>query len=372
MRAGRSLSTMTRLARNSASSTSCVTSSVGEALALPERDELGLHGDARQRVELAERLVEHEDFRIVDQRARQRDALRHAARELVRIGVAEAGQARRDRAPHRRAAAGSSGCPAPPGRARHCPRPMRHGNSVGSWNTTTRDGCGPRDADRRPRATLPARGGFQPGDQPQQRRLAAAGWARAARRTRRARSARLTSSSTGSTAPSISKAWLTCSMSSAAPAAGCAITFGSGMRYHLTTPFCQTSSRSRIRNSSVIGAGAQQRHHDQRRIHVGVGRPALRPLQVPAEPGLDADHLGHDQHGERRAQPHEQADEHVRQRGRNGDLQHQERRLGAERARHVVIGVADARHARPGEHRDGKAGRQRDQERAGAPARRER
>ena len=28
--------------------------------------------------------------------------------------------------------------------------------------------------------------------------------------------------------------------------------FGKGMRYHLTTPFCQTSSRSRVRNSSVI------------------------------------------------------------------------------------------------------------------------
>ena len=52
----------------------------GKALALPERDDLGLHGDARQRVELAERLVEDEDFRIVDERARQRHALRHAAR----------------------------------------------------------------------------------------------------------------------------------------------------------------------------------------------------------------------------------------------------------------------------------------------------
>ena len=65
----------------------------GKALALPERDELGLHGDARQRVELAERLVEDQDFRIVDERARQRHALRHAARELMRIGIAERRQA---------------------------------------------------------------------------------------------------------------------------------------------------------------------------------------------------------------------------------------------------------------------------------------
>ena len=27
---------------------------------------------------------------------------------------------------------------------------------------------------------------------------------------------------------------------------------GGGMRYHLTTPFCQTSKRSRVRNSSVM------------------------------------------------------------------------------------------------------------------------
>ncbi len=67
--------------------------------------------------------------------------------------------------------------------------------------------------------------------------------------------------------------------------------------YHLTTPFCQTSRRSRIRKQQRDGAGAEQRHHDQRRIHVGIGRPTLRPLQVPAEPGLDADHLGDDEHG---------------------------------------------------------------------------
>ena len=28
--------------------------------------------------------------------------------------------------------------------------------------------------------------------------------------------------------------------------------FGKCMRYHLTTPFCQTSRRSRVRNNSVI------------------------------------------------------------------------------------------------------------------------
>ena len=45
-----------------------------KALALPQRDDLGLHRDPRQRVELAKRLVEHEDFGIVDERTGQRES----------------------------------------------------------------------------------------------------------------------------------------------------------------------------------------------------------------------------------------------------------------------------------------------------------
>lgn len=60
-----------------------------KAFALPERHDLRLHGDACQRVELAQRLVEHEDLGIVDQRSRQGDALRHAAGKLMRIGIEE-------------------------------------------------------------------------------------------------------------------------------------------------------------------------------------------------------------------------------------------------------------------------------------------
>src|SRR5665213_529858 len=51
----------------------------GESAALPERGYLRLHRDARQRIELAERLVENEDPGIVDEGACQRDPLRHAA-----------------------------------------------------------------------------------------------------------------------------------------------------------------------------------------------------------------------------------------------------------------------------------------------------
>ena len=92
MRAGRELSTMTRSARNSASSTSWVTNSAVKRAFLPQLQELGLHGEACQRVELAERLVEDKEPWLVDEGAGERHALSHAARELMRIGVSESGE----------------------------------------------------------------------------------------------------------------------------------------------------------------------------------------------------------------------------------------------------------------------------------------
>ena len=58
--------------------------------ATPEADELFLHGEARQGIELAERLVEQQQPRIVHERPWPATALRHAAGELVRIGRGEA------------------------------------------------------------------------------------------------------------------------------------------------------------------------------------------------------------------------------------------------------------------------------------------
>ena len=40
--------------------------------------------------ELAQRFVENEQLRVVDQRARQSRALRHATGKLVRVGIGEA------------------------------------------------------------------------------------------------------------------------------------------------------------------------------------------------------------------------------------------------------------------------------------------
>ena len=55
----------------------------------PHAEQLVLHVHSREGVERAERLVEQEYGRVVYHRAYQRDALRHAARELVRIRGAE-------------------------------------------------------------------------------------------------------------------------------------------------------------------------------------------------------------------------------------------------------------------------------------------
>jgi hypothetical protein len=71
VRAGRSEKTTTRLARNKASSTSCHQQH-RKACALPQLQQLGLHGQPGQRIELAQRLVQDQQLRLIDQGARQR------------------------------------------------------------------------------------------------------------------------------------------------------------------------------------------------------------------------------------------------------------------------------------------------------------
>src|SRR6267143_5052582 len=61
----------------------------GLARALPELDELFLHGLARLRIEGAEGLVHQQDFGIDRQHARKRHALLHSARQLGGVVVAE-------------------------------------------------------------------------------------------------------------------------------------------------------------------------------------------------------------------------------------------------------------------------------------------
>src|SRR5438874_12813586 len=57
--------------------------------------------------------------------------------------------------------------------------------------------------------------------------------------------------------------------------------------------------------------------------NVPIYSAALRPLQIPAETRLYAQHLGDDQNRKRIAEAHEQADKDMRHCCRNCDLEHQ-------------------------------------------------
>ena len=54
---------------------------------LPEAQHFILHPHAGEGVERAERFVEEKDFRMIDQRSRQGDALGHAAGKMMRISI---------------------------------------------------------------------------------------------------------------------------------------------------------------------------------------------------------------------------------------------------------------------------------------------
>ena len=64
----------------------------GDAGAALQLLELGAHALAQLGVEIGQRLVEQQDRRLDHQRARERDALLLAARELVGVAALEAGE----------------------------------------------------------------------------------------------------------------------------------------------------------------------------------------------------------------------------------------------------------------------------------------
>ena len=93
MRPGRALITTTRLPMKTASSMSWVTKSTVLRCCLPDAEQQLLHQLARLVVERAEGLVHQQHARVVGQRARDRGALLHAARQLLRVVLVEALQA---------------------------------------------------------------------------------------------------------------------------------------------------------------------------------------------------------------------------------------------------------------------------------------
>ncbi len=162
MRPGRGVITSTRSARNTASVVEWVMNSTVLRRSIQMRCSSTFMVSRVMRVERAERLVHQQQRRIVDQRAHQRDALLHAAGQLPRIAVLEAGEADQRRAARARAASSRS-------RPSRCtstgsstlPSTLRQGNSTGDWNTTPMSRRGPVDrraVEDAPRPARPAAG----------------------------------------------------------------------------------------------------------------------------------------------------------------------------------------------------------------------
>ena len=154
----------------------------GEAELLPEVAQHAPQFLAGEGVERGERLVEHQQRRLVDQRAAERDALLHAARQLPRKAVAEAVEA--DGLEQRLGllaillpSRGGSCCGAAAtisSGSRTLSITLRQGSRFGFWNAMPAILTGPRTLS--PKIDdVAGVGRHQPGDELHQRRLAAAG-----------------------------------------------------------------------------------------------------------------------------------------------------------------------------------------------------
>jgi hypothetical protein len=173
--------TTTRSASSSASSWSWVTKTVVWPVSSWRPAQPAAQFLAHLGVERAERLVEQQHARLDGQRAGQRHALPLAARELRRVAVLPAPRAAPARAARSRARdlafGGPAGAGARAGR-RRCSRTPSCAGTARSAGTRSRRAAPARAAGRRPRRRrrrpLPS-SALQPGDDPQQRRLAGAG-----------------------------------------------------------------------------------------------------------------------------------------------------------------------------------------------------
>ena len=147
----------------------------GRAQRPPQRQQILVELEARDLVERGERLVHQQNLRLGDQRARDRDAHAHAARQFARIGVAEFCQAdagKRGRNARRRRLRAAA--PASLQRQRDI---VGHASPTASASAPgRRSRCGRARGPRlRPRpSTAPCGRRAQAGDQPQRRRFAAA------------------------------------------------------------------------------------------------------------------------------------------------------------------------------------------------------
>ena len=133
---------------------------------------------AQLQVERAERLVEQQHARLVDERPRERDPLLLAAGELARLALAEPVRARRARASRRPARSSSSPrTPCGAARTRRSRRSSGAGRARSDWNTvlTSRLYGGRPVTSRSPSWIRAGRRLLEAADHAQRRRLAAAG-----------------------------------------------------------------------------------------------------------------------------------------------------------------------------------------------------
>ena len=136
---------------STASSTLCVTKTTTLLCVRPDLHQLDLHELARLRIERRERLVHQQVARFGDQRAGERRALLHAARQFVRIGVGEAAQPDHVEIESRRARrARRAAIPCSSSGKETLARIVRHGIRRNDWNTKPICGPGTRRLRRRP------------------------------------------------------------------------------------------------------------------------------------------------------------------------------------------------------------------------------
>ena len=145
-----------------------------DAPLLPQVEQVGAQRLGGQHVERGERLVHQQDLRLHDQRAGEADALAHAAGKLLRIGGFEAVEADDvDRLQRALARLVVRHALRPQARSRRCRARVSQGNSAKLWNTIATPSAGPSTG-APPMADGALGRPRQPGDDAQQRRLAAA------------------------------------------------------------------------------------------------------------------------------------------------------------------------------------------------------
>ena len=150
------------------------------ALAIQAEHQIG-DLDAGRVVEIAGRLVGHQQLRLAGERARDRDALLLAARQLLRIMRASAARGRRDRAT-RRARAVASAAPASSSGSITFSSAVNAGSSWNDWNTkpssrwrsAARASSSCAESAMPSSQTSPSLGRSRPASSPEQRRLARA------------------------------------------------------------------------------------------------------------------------------------------------------------------------------------------------------